>query len=241
METRNHGQSIAHWTSIGWKEGQDILAAAKWLKGTKDGDEVIQEQPSIAVIGFSLGAWYGIRAAYDASVTSQEYLLNGGVIAFNPPVNIKEAVLDWNQDEYRGSEFTLRSQVFKQFDSYLRKRIEELGKEAEFKAVGGTFDAYIELAANDQKLNREELYQRAVLSPEQIAEKVRVPVVVYHAADDPVVNVKHAQNLKRAIEINDSRYMKVIIKEKGGHIALHEVEPNYYVNLILTVLDGLKR
>ncbi|MBI1927036.1 alpha/beta hydrolase, partial [Candidatus Poribacteria bacterium] len=181
LETRNHGQSIAQWTSIGWKEGQDILAAAKWVIGTKDGDGIIQEPPSVAVIGFSLGAWYGIRAAYDASVTAQEHLLNGGVLVFNPPVNIKEAVLDWNRNEYRGSELTLRSQVFKQFDSYLRKRIEELGKEAEFKAAGGTFDAYIALAANAQKLNREELYRRAALSPEQIAEKVRVPVVVYHA------------------------------------------------------------
>ena len=240
IEMRNHGQSIEHWISIGWKEGRDVLAAAKWLK-MKGGDRIAGEQLSVAVIGFSLGAWYGIRAAYDASVTSQEHLLNGGVIAFNPPVNIKETLLDWNRKEFRGCELTLRSQVFKQFDSYLRKRIKELGKETEFKATGETFDVYVELAANAQQLSREEVYQRAVLSPEQITEKVRVPIVVYHAEDDPLVDVKHSQNLKRAIEMNDSGYIKVIIKKKGGHIALHEVEPQYYVNLILTVLEGLKR
>lgn len=241
LETRNHGQSIEYWTAIGWKEGMDVLAAAKWLKGMKEGDGAAKEQPSVAVIGFSLGAWYGIRAAYDASVTSQEHLLNGGVIAFNPPVDIKKAILDWNRDAYRGSEFTLRSQIFKQFDAYLSKRINELGKEREFKAAGETFDAYIALAASAHQLSREELYQRAVLSPEQIAEKVRVPVVVYHAEDDPVVGVKHSQDLKRAIEVNDSGYIKVLIEEKGGHIALSEVDPEFYVNVILTVLEGLKR
>jgi len=240
METRNHGQSIEHWTAIGWKEGKDVLAAAKWLKGMKGG-EGAGEQPSVAVMGFSLGAWYGIRAAYDASVTSQEYLLNGGVIAFNPPVNIEKAILDWDRKEYRGSEFTLRSQVFKQFDAYLRMRIKEVGKGEEFKAAGGTFDAYVALAARAHQLSREELYRRAVLSPEQLAEKVRVPLVVYHAEDDPVVDVEHAQDLKRAVEMNDSGNIKVIIKEKGGHIALNEVDPKYYVHLILTVLEGLKR
>ena len=241
LEARNHGRSIEQWTTIGWKEGRDILAAAQWLKDRATEGSPGSGPPSVGYIGFSLGAWYGIRAAYDASVTAQEHLLDGGVIAFNPPVDIRKAVLDWNRDEFRGSEFTLRSQVFKQFDAYLEKRVRQLGMQAEFEAAGGTFDAYVGLAARAHGLTREELYERAVLAPEEIAAKVRVPVVAYHAVDDPVVDVEHCRRLWQAVEAAGSEHIKVIIEEKGGHIGLHEVDPGYYVGLVMTVLEGLKR
>ena len=241
LEMRNHGQSIEHWATIGWKEGRDILAAAQWLQDRAIEGSPGSEPPSVAYIGYSLGAWYGIRAAYDASIRSREHLLDGGVISFNPPVDIQKAVLDWNRDDFRGSDFTLRSQVFKQFDSYLAKRVGQLGMKAEFKAAGGTFDAYVGLAARAHGISGEELYERAVLAPEEIAANVRVPVVAYHAEDDPVVGVEHSRRLQQAVETANSEYIEVIIREKGGHIGLHEVEPDYYVGLVMTVLEGLKR
>jgi len=241
LEARNHGQSFEHWITLGWKEGRDIVAAARWLRAQSGASAAGDEGPSVAVIGYSLGGWYALRAAYDASVDRQEHVLSGGVICFNPPVDIRQTALDLGSDEYRGSEFTLRNQILKQFEFYLESRIRALDVEEQFEAAGGDFDAYAELAARTYGIDREELYHRAVVPAAELAASVRVPVIVFHAEDDPIVDMKHVTSLRRAVDAEGSDYIGVIIREKGGHIALNEVDPQYYVDLILTVLEGLKR
>jgi predicted alpha/beta-fold hydrolase len=236
LESRNHGSSLDAWTTLGWKESTDILAAARWLKQSNDPGS------SVAVIGFSLGAWFAIRAGYEASLNSEPELLSGGILAFSPPSDIRQAVLDWDRPEYRGNTLTLRSQVFAQFDSYLKKRIRAFGKTREFEAGGGNFNAYIDLAAKAYGLKDEdELYEKACIHAPEIAAQMRVPLVVFHAKDDPVVRVQHSLALQEALETTPSDYLKVIIKKQGGHLALHELDPQYFVRLVATVLDGLKQ
>ena len=236
VEARDHGLSMDAWTSLGWKESEDVLWAARWLK------DLSGSGASVGVIGFSLGAWYAVRAGYEASVRGEADLLNGGVIAFSPPIEIDQAVMDWDRPEFRGNALTLRGQVFEQFDAYLHKRVRKAGKWEEFKAAGGDFGAYMDLAARSYGLaDRHELYAKACVPVNELVARMAVPLVVFHAKDDPVVRVQHTIRLKKAVESHPSSWIKVIVQKKGGHIALHELDPNYYVNLLSIVLDGLSQ
>src|SRR5215211_2268395 len=89
-DLRGHGESpLVKWTSLGAREGDDLLGAIKYLRGLKTGSQKNLVGESLGVYGVELGAYSALKAArtqpqlkvlvLDSIVASPNDLLNTAV------------------------------------------------------------------------------------------------------------------------------------------------------------------
>ena len=69
----------------------------------------------------------------------------------------------------------------------------------------------------------DELYDRDSVVNQ--VDRIRVPALHLHAADDWVVHVKHAEKLREAAERAGNRLVGVCVKPRGAHCAFSRVAP----------------
>ncbi|MFH1149116.1 MAG: alpha/beta fold hydrolase [Actinomycetota bacterium] len=224
IDLRNFGrsQALTHTpTSAGWKEGEDLLAAAKYL-----GE--MPEVTSVGIMGFSMGAGSTMRAAYMA----KEYpYLTGGAIAWNGYSDAGRMI------EYIGTKPPLNHPFYPVYLGFrlmhFMRRRDMLGyvtdPEQRKHLEGGFHDAdfcsYVEeIAAPHYGVTVEEYYRNA--SPREYLADVEVPLLVVHAADDPICPASEMDDLQEVVRDNPN--VNIWMLPTGNHCLFRYMDRNWY-------------
>lgn len=211
MDQRGFGGSSSAEGTGGLLEAQDVLDAARHLREETGCARV-------GVLGESLG---GAAALNAASLRGAEDDL-AAVTAWSPFADLAEAVrhvtvaegesnatLAVTRRAYRALVQARSGGRFESFDDYLSARAEALGIDVR---------QLLELS-----------------SPVRRVRHVRVPTLVVHAEDDPVVPVTHARRLAEAGRANPLFAVRVV--PAGQHLYFDALDATWYWG----VLDAFLR
>jgi uncharacterized protein len=204
----------------GWKEGEDIVGAARFLKELGS--------TSVGVLGISLGASGAMNAAH---LEGAEEAIDGGILAIAGPADARKAA------EYLDAKRPVRDPFYifsRAFDVMLVSKVRNLGwpsKVADFQAL---MDVVV---SPHYELSTDEIYERSS-AVNSIAD-ARVPVLILHAEDDPIVPVEHARMLEEAAEGNDR--VRVWIVPGGGHAAFDVLDPRWTYDVYRQFFEALAR
>jgi predicted alpha/beta-fold hydrolase len=193
-------------TTGGWKEGQDILAVARYMKELG--------ATSVGALGISLGGSSVVNACnYEETATA----LDGGILAVSPPAVPKQA---WERLSEPVPRSHPRYPLHKAFEAALVSRVRS-GRwppEAEnmMRAMEVVTAPYYGLEADEVWANSRGL--------DRIPD-CRVPLLVLHPEDDPIIKVDQARMLFEAARDND--LVRVWILPAGSHGLLEAADPNW--------------
>jgi predicted alpha/beta-fold hydrolase len=167
------GMLSAAPSSLGFKEGEDVVAVDEWLHGLG--------APSVGALGFSLGGAAVLCGARAASLLGRG--LEGGVLALAPPTDALAALVRVSRrpapwDPLFPTWLTLRAAT---------------GARSPLAVATVAIPSYY-------GLDVEAAARRS--SAVSFADALDVPVLVLHAEDDVVVPVAHARALAEAAAAN---------------------------------------
>lgn len=193
IDLRAFGESTAIATA-GWKEALDVHGAAKFL----------MEQTGVkrvAILAESMGGAAALNAlAHDARAGTN--ILTGGTVCFSAFVDAADAVRHISEKPPPGHPFRPAWAGF--------RRLLLLKSDGQYDR----FDDFLEDAAHVNGLRSvEELYDLA--NPKWKVPMIAQPTLIVHAADDPVVPVRHARRIERYAE--GKPIIQTIITPWGGH------------------------
>jgi uncharacterized protein len=228
IDLRNFGRSqkLSHSpTTAGWKEGEDLLAAARYMS----------EQPevtSVGITGFSMGAGSTMRAAFAA----KEYpYLTGGAIAWNGYSDSGRMI------KYISTRPSLTHPfiaVYLAFQLMLRIRQVDMRKyiddpvQREF--VDGPsnqvdFTVYVDkIAAPHYGVSTAEFYAHS--SPKVFLADVEVPLLIVHAEDDPICEPAEVAELDELAGGNPN--VELWMLPTGSHCLFQYYDWNWYSNVM---------
>ncbi|MDI6874424.1 MAG: alpha/beta fold hydrolase [Actinomycetota bacterium] len=232
LDLRDFGESrdLSHAPSTGgWKEGQDILGACRFLGG-------MEEVTSVGAVGYSLGASAVLNAAYQNDLYSY---ITGGIIAWSGFASMEAIV----------SRFSRRPPVNDPFFPYYAafiflteiRRLEMLrrGKEEIVATLGDRpfspdFRRYVrEVVAPHYGKSEEAIY--ALSSPRNFVDRIEHPVLIVHAEDDPVCPVEEMEELRRAGRGNPN--LDIWVLPTGSHCAFMGFDEDWYWAVMRGFLD----
>ena len=203
----------------GWKEGEDIICAANYLKSLGS--------TSVGALGISLGASSVMNASHPAGAEA----LDGGILAICGPADVRLAVEYIDREVPPGHPFWPVSQLF---EAMLISKVRNLGWPSEV----ADFRTLMELVvAPRYGVTVDEIYERS--SAKNHIAKARVPVLVLHSEDDEVVPVKHARMIEQAAASNDK--VRVWIVPGGGHAAFDAIDKRWTYAVYRTFFERLAR
>jgi predicted alpha/beta-fold hydrolase len=193
-------------TTVGWKEGEDVVAAGRYLRQLG--------ATTVGALGISLGA-SAVLGACDAE--DPDGALDGGILAISPPADVKAMAkrlsrrLPLSHPAYA---------INRGFWAMLTSRIREAG----WEGIDDFVDPIERVSAPYYGVEAEELWRRAS-AKERIAD-ARVPVLVLHPEDDQVIPIDHARMLDEAAREND--LVRVWMLAGGGHGAIDAVDRDWF-------------
>ncbi len=233
LDLRNFGES--QWlsdspTTGGWKEGQDVLGACRFLGEA-------EEVTSVAAVGFSLGAGSVINAAYQCR---QHPYITGGALAWSGYASMEQMMSLMSSRPPLGDPFFPIYVAFICLTEIRRLEIRrQMSKEAASFCLGDKpfspdYRRYIrEVAAPHYGLDVETMY--ALSSPKEFISQVDVPLMLVHAEDDPVCPIKEMEELRRSAEGNPN--VDIWVLPTGYHCAFQGFDQNWYWSVMRDFLD----
>lgn len=224
IDLRNFGRSqcLSHApTTAGWKEGEDLLAAAKFL-GEKP------EVTTVGITGFSMGAGSTMRAAYMA----RDYpYLTGGAIAWNGYSSAGRMVHYISEMPSPADPFFPVYLGFRMMHRLRREDMKDYINDPEImpyldsRFEDADFVAYTEkIAAPHYGVTVEEFYRNAS-SMEWLAD-VEAPLLIVHAADDPICPPSEMDPLIEIAEENPN--VEVWMLPAGNHCMFMYMDRFWY-------------
>lgn len=210
LDLRGWGKSAAlSKTPIsgGWREGEDIIAAARYLM--ENGDTA-----TVGGLGYSLGGASMLNAA--AHDLAPQFLASGIISE---------------------SGFTDSFQVMQLMQSYpgmLRREfipycLFSVGFRTKFRALGykrvGVLEYMATVSAKHYGVTIDELHEQSSVIGK--VDRIHVPTLQLHAEDDWIVKVDHALALKREADRLGKRNIGVLVRERGSHCAFSRVVPEW--------------
>ncbi len=200
-ELLSHAPSTA-----GWKEGEDLIAAARHLKRLG--------ATSVGALGISLG---GASVLSASRAPGAEDALDGGILAICAPADTRRAA----ERLSRRLPVTHRAYAINRlFAAMLTSRV-RAGRWPE--QIDTLMEPVEALAAPYYGVPAAELWERSS-AVNHIAE-ARVPVLVLHSEDDLIVPVEHARMLDEAK--GDNELVRVWIVPGGAHAAFDVLDPGW--------------
>ena len=193
-------------TTVGWKEGEDVVAAGRYLKQLG--------ATTVGALGISLGGSAVLGACHAGGA---EEALDGGVLAVSPPADVKAMAkrlsrrLPLSHPAYP---------INRGFWAMLTSRAREAG----WVGIEDFVDPIEGVSAPYYGVGGDELWRRAS-AREHIAD-ARVPVLVLHPDDDQIIPVEHARMLAEAAKDND--LVRVWVLPGGGHGAIDAVDREWF-------------
>jgi predicted alpha/beta-fold hydrolase len=206
--------------TAGWKEGEDVLGAARFLKELGS--------TSVGVLGISLGGSGALNACHHEEA---EQVLDGGILAIAAPADTRMAAAHIDKELPMSDPFYPFSRGF---DLMLVSKVRNLGwpsRVADFEAL---MDVVV---APHYGISSDEIYERSS-AVNHIAD-ARVPVLILHAEDDPIVPVEHARMLEEAAQGNDR--VRVWIVPGGGHAAFDALDRRWTYAVYRLFFERLAR
>ena len=217
-------------TTFGWKEGEDLLAAARYLG----------EQPnvtSVGVTGFSMGAVSTMSAA---SMAGEHPYLTGGAVAWNGAVDALRTITHLQHKPDWGDGFFLYHASFRLSHWLRREDMKRHVKDPEIKRfLEGPFDGYdfdsflARVSAPHYGVAFDELVLEA--SVKNWLEDLGVPLLVVHSVDDPVCPVSEMDDLIDIEERNPN--LKVWIMPAGMHCAYPYLDWNWFDTVLRSFFE----
>lgn len=216
LDLRNFGDSGRFSeapTSWGYRESDDILAAAEYL-------ESLDQVTTVGVCGVSLGAASSLLAAGRACL---EGPLAGGVVALNgysdidrgldyvgtvgPPLAERAGIVFFFRLLIAAKTLLSGPRPFCDLRTYTR-----------------------EVSSQYYEISTEEMLRKA--SPVNTIQEVEVPCLIVHAADDYIVPVRDAEDLLAAAA--DNPMVGGLIVPAGGHALYPMVSRRWFYEVLYT-------
>jgi predicted alpha/beta-fold hydrolase len=193
-------------STAGWKEGLDILALARYLKELG--------ATSVGALGISLGGSSVVNACdYEETATT----LDGGILAVSPPAVPKLAWERLSEPVPRGHP---RYPIHRALEAALISRVRSGRWPPEAENMLKAMDV---ISAPYYKLDAEEIWTNA-RGIDRVPNS-KVPLLVLHPENDPIVRVDHARMLAEAAKDND--LVRVWILPAGSHGLLDAADPRW--------------
>jgi predicted alpha/beta-fold hydrolase len=193
-------------TSAGWKEGEDILACARYLKELG--------ATTVGALGISLGGSAVLGACHPLGADDA---VDGGILAISPPGDPRAMASRLSSKLPRTDPAYALNQVFW---AMLRSRV----RQSRWDDVHDFVDPLEKISAPYYEVAPEELWRRA--SAREHIKDAKVPVLVLHPDDDEVIPVEQARELTAAAGGND--LVRVWILPGGGHGAIDAVDRRWF-------------
>jgi predicted alpha/beta-fold hydrolase len=207
--------------SLGFHEGEDIVAIAGWLRS--------RGATSVGAAGFSLGGAAVLSAARVSS--ERPGGLDGGALALSPPADMAAVTARASRRPGVRDRF---------FPTWLTLEAAATGRA---RAVGfghgrvTPAQAVERFAAPWYGVDVATFYGRA--SAVGFIDRVTVPTLILHAEDDVVVPVAQARLLRDAAAGNPA--VRVLVLPAGGHTAFDAVDPRWMHAVELAWFGSLAR
>jgi predicted alpha/beta-fold hydrolase len=193
-------------TTIGWKEGEDVIAAGRYLKQLG--------ATTVGALGISLGGSAVLGACHPRGA---EEGLDGGILAISPPADVKAMAGRLSRRVPRSHPAYL---INLGFWAMLTSRT----RGARWAGINDFMDPIERISAPYYGVEPDELWRRASAS-ESIG-SARVPVLVLHPEDDQVIPVEHARTLEQAAAGNER--VRVWVLPGGGHGGIDAVDGAWF-------------
>ena len=220
LDTRGFGESRYMSDAMvtgGWKEGEDVVAAARFLGS-------FAEVTTVGVSGYSMGA---ASAMVAAGLDGGEHI-TGGVLAWNGTSDTRGIISHIAKFPLPWHPFFIIYPVFRAC------LVLKLRGWDGYSGVN-SFPAMFTSACDDYYcIDEDEAYAKA--SPASYVAGIEIPTVHIHAVDDPIVPVSHAEeNRDKAADNPD---FDVWILERGGHCAFPTVDGKWYDSVLRGFFDA---
>ena len=192
-------------TTTGWKEGEDVIACARYLKSLGS--------TTVAAIGISLGGSAVLGASHPEGA---DEALDGGILAVSPPA------------DPRAIAKRLSKRVPPSHPAYLINRgnwalLTSRIREGRWEGIDDFLDPIEKVSAPYYEVSPDELWERSA-AVNHIA-GAKVPVLILHPVDDWLIPVSHARWLAEAAADND--LVRVWELPAGGHGGLEAIDPTW--------------
>jgi uncharacterized protein len=190
----------------GWKEGQDILALARYMKELG--------ATSVGALGISLGGGSVLNTSdYPETPTA----LDGGLLAVSPPSIPEEAWERLSEPVPRGHP---RYPIHRAMEAALISRVRSGRWPPEAEDMMGAMKV---VSAPYYQLDAEEIWRNA-RGIDRVP-NTKVPLLVLHPQDDPIVKADQSERLAEAAKDND--LVRVWILPTGSHGLLEAADPHW--------------
>ncbi len=218
LDLRSFGESKLYSDAPGtggWKEGQDIIAAVKHLKG-------LDEVTSVAVMGGSYGGASALCAAYQSEPKD---LIDGGIMSWGGYGFVPEQIRHISTIPKPWEPFF---PVYLYFTSCFGLT---LGRRAiEYKHFEGFL---VNHSAPYYGVDPEVLLERS--SAALHFDEIETPTLVVNAEDDPVIPAGQAElMIERA---RDNPWIEAWNMPSGGHCAFATVDKNWMSKMLRGFYD----
>jgi predicted alpha/beta-fold hydrolase len=190
----------------GWKEGEDIVEAGRWLRGLGS--------TSVGALGISLGGASVLSASH---LEGAEEALAGGILAVCGPSDTRRAAERLSRDvpishpAYPMSKF---------FGAMLVAKVRS-GRWPDH--IRGLVEPIEAISAPYYEVTADEIWERS--SARNFIADARVPVLALHSVDDQVIPVEHAHMLAEAARGND--LVRSWIVPGGQHAAFDALDERW--------------
>jgi predicted alpha/beta-fold hydrolase len=207
-------------STAGWKEGEDIVAAARWMLGLGS--------TSVGALGISLGGSSVLNASYTEGA---EEALAGGILAVCAPSDTHRAAERLSRD------VPLRHPAYpmsKFFQAMLVTKV-RAGRWPDH--IRGLVEPIEAIAAPYYGVTADEIWERS--SARNHIHEASVPVLALHSTDDQVIPVEHAHMLAEAAEGND--LVRSWIVPGGQHAAFDALDERWTYDVYRTFFERWAR
>jgi predicted alpha/beta-fold hydrolase len=214
FDSRGFGKTAAlsdQPPTLGWKEAEDVLAAARFLK--QEGNT-----GKISGIGFSLGGSALLNAAAHREAPK---LLSGGILSWSGFVDSDALLAHITRNPGFFHPYFLAYNIFRLAYRHRSRAYEEL------KGIFDVRHFFRDIIPRLYDITEEELYYRS--SAIHRAKDIKVPCLLVHAEDDHIVPFSQAQRMQRAARGNP--WVKVLVLPRGTHCAFNRVDPRWEAQL----------
>lgn len=210
IDLRGFGGSHQCLGSAGYHEARDLHAAADRLRAESGARRVHVWGESLGgAVSLLAGALPGAAHRFES------------VIAWSPFADLSRASAVASPDTKVG-----RSLLGRTYRWLLRRRTSKDVKD---------FEQYLALCATQLGIGVDELLRRG--SPLHHVGSLEVPAFVFHARDDPVVPVWHAERLAELAGAHAPR-LSVEIVPRGQHLDFDRAAPQWYQGVTRRLVTG---
>jgi pimeloyl-ACP methyl ester carboxylesterase len=193
-------------STAGWKEGEDLLALARYLKELG--------ATSVGLIGISLGGSSVLNASH---LEGADEVLDGGILAVSPPAVPEDVWARLSEPVPRNHP---RYPLHRAFKAALISRVRSGRWPPEAEDMEHVME---HVSAPYYGVTADEIWRRAA-GREHVPE-TKVPLLILHPEDDQIVKVDQARILEKAAAGND--LVRVWILPAGQHGLLETADRDW--------------